>query len=73
MVNQEKIDRVSSLIHDLRQPLNVLRLASGNIRNRIKLGGEEIDLAYLSAKLDAVDQQIANAARLLSQISDEFR
>ncbi|MEY4160827.1 MAG: hypothetical protein RLZZ136_1448 [Pseudomonadota bacterium] len=52
--------------HDLMQPLNVIQLASGNLRSRIlpMLGGDDAD--YLISKLDRIEQQVARMATMLS-------
>lgn len=57
-------------MHDLTQPLNVIRLATGNIRIRIlpQLGAAEAD--YLANKLKRIDLQIDRAAALLAQLCD---
>lgn len=52
------------LLHELKQPLNVIRLATDNIRVRILplLGSAEA--GYLQAKLDRIERQIYRAASL---------
>lgn len=57
----------AKLTHDLRQPLNVVSLAVANLRARLgpRLGGE--DAAYLSEKLDRIEQQVARAAEILER------
>ena len=56
-------------MHELRQPLNIIGLASGNIRARTlkKLSPE--DAAYLAAKLDTIDTEIARAVELAEQLA----
>lgn len=55
-------------LHDLQQPLNVIRLASGNLRLRFdgRLGPEEE--TYLGAKLDRIDEQVIRAARQIEEL-----
>lgn len=55
-------------LHELKQPLNVIRLASGNIRNRIGelLDGTEGD--YLATKLDRIEDQTQRAAEIVEKI-----
>lgn len=60
----------ASFAHELRQPLNIIRLACGNIQARLlpALGRE--DAAYLESKLSRIEQQIARMAELISTRSD---
>ncbi|MBB3862731.1 nitrogen fixation/metabolism regulation signal transduction histidine kinase [Novosphingobium hassiacum] len=52
------------LLHELKQPLNVIRLATDNIRVRILPLLESGEAGYLEAKLDRIERQIHRAARL---------
>jgi signal transduction histidine kinase len=56
------------LLHEIRQPLNVMRLATTNIRNRIGpvLSGE--DGEYLARKLERIEQQIERTAQIAEAI-----
>jgi nitrogen fixation/metabolism regulation signal transduction histidine kinase len=56
------------LLHDLMQPLNVIRLSLGNIRNRIgpRLGAQ--DAAYLAEKLDRMEQQVERASAMIDSL-----
>ena len=51
-------------IHDFRQPLNVIRLATGNIRVRVLPLLTPTDAAYLIAKLDSIDAEVGRAVAL---------
>lgn len=55
-------------IHDIKQPLNVIRLACSNIRTRLTSRMSEEDAAYLVAKLDRIEHQIERAADLLEAL-----
>ena len=58
--------------HDIKQPLNVIQLATGNIRARIlPLLGPE-DAEYLSGKLDRIESQIGRATGLLDDLAVEL-
>lgn len=57
-------------IHDIKQPLNVIRLACGNIRARLTSRMPEDDAAYLSNKLDRIEHQIERAAELLDALKN---
>ena len=62
--------RVSACLHELRQPLNVIGLATGNLRAALcpALSREQAD--YLIAKLDRIDQQVARVAELADQLAE---
>jgi len=55
-------------LHDLKQPLNVIRLASGNICDRLngKIGPEE--WLYLADKLQRIDEQTLRAAKQIDDL-----
>lgn len=67
-MSQEEADAaLAQLMHDLRQPLNVIRLTGGNIRSRLLPLLDEEAGAYLIAKLDRIEDQTQRAARLVDQ------
>jgi nitrogen fixation/metabolism regulation signal transduction histidine kinase len=51
--------------HDLKQPLNVVRLAAENIRVRITPALTDEDALYLNEKLDRIENQICRAVRMI--------
>lgn len=51
-------ERISCLIHDLRQPLGVISMAVENIRLRYKSAPDQVDEAYVTAKLVRILKQI---------------
>lgn len=56
-------------IHDAMQPLNVIRLAAGNIRARV-LSRLEGDLAsYLDEKLERIERQVDRAAAIFDEVA----
>lgn len=64
----EPLDSLSqngTKLHDAKQPLNVIRLAAGNIRTRVVPLLDPKDAAYLVEKLDRIDRQVDRAAALL--------
>lgn len=63
MVNQT--DR--QLAHEARQPLNVISLAVANLRLRISPRLDESDAAYLTEKLDRIEEQVAKTASILGR------
>lgn len=63
--------KVQECLHELRQPLNVIGLATGNLRSALcpGLGKEQAD--YLIAKLDRIDEQVARIASLADQLTGD--
>ncbi len=57
--------RRGSIAHDLRQPLNVIALAVGNVRARIVPGLGEAEAGYLEGKLGRIEEQVARMTELL--------
>ncbi len=55
-------------VHELRQPLNVIGLASGMIRLRILPLLDPAAAAYLIAKLDHIDEEVSRADVLAEQL-----
>lgn len=57
-------------LHQLRQPLNVIRLATANLRRRIEpsLGAE--DREYLVRKLEQIEKQIQRTIEIAEDMLD---
>lgn len=51
--------------HDLRQPLNVMALACANLRSRLSPELQSAERAYLTDKLDRIEEQIARLSSLI--------
>lgn len=68
MDEQDETPESGQILHDLRQPLNVIRLTGGNIRSRIVPQLDEASAAYLVAKLDRIEEQTQRAAQLIEQL-----
>lgn len=66
----EAVSKVADCLHELRQPLNVIGLATGNLRSALcpGLGREQAD--YLMAKLDRIDEQVRRVAQLADQMAE---
>lgn len=65
----ENVSKVSDCLHELRQPLNVIGLATGNLRSALCPGLSREQAGYLSAKLDRIDEQVARVAALADQLA----
>lgn len=70
---QEGSDSIRKVLHDLQQPLNVIRLASGNIRARLAASLDPEEEAYLCEKLDRIDEQILRAAGQIDKLQAIIR
>jgi signal transduction histidine kinase len=65
---------LDQVLHDVRQPLNVIRLTGGNIRSRILPLLDEGSGAYLEGKLDRIEEQVQRAAELIERyMADRHR
>jgi PAS domain S-box-containing protein len=56
----------TGLVHEINQPLNVMRLAVANTLKRLESGAVDID--YLTGKLQRIDAQVDRAARLVEHL-----
>jgi PAS domain S-box-containing protein len=56
----------TSVAHELNQPLNVIRMAAGNVMRRLEKGSA--DAAYLSEKLERIASQTARAAAIIDHM-----
>lgn len=60
-------EKDAKILHDLMQPLNIIRLSCGNIRARMG-GYSAADAEYLAAKLTRIEEQVVRAAELLQDL-----
>jgi len=56
----------TGLVHEINQPLNVMRLAVVNTLKRLESG--VVDIEYLTVKLQRIDAQVERAARLVEHL-----
>jgi nitrogen fixation/metabolism regulation signal transduction histidine kinase len=54
-------------LHEIMQPLNIIRLSCGNIRARMA-GYSAEDAEYLIAKLMRIEEQVVRATELLQDL-----
>jgi PAS domain S-box-containing protein len=59
-------EMATSVAHELNQPLNVIRMAAGNSRQKISKG--TADPEYLIEKLNRIDGQTARAAAIIDHM-----
>ena len=56
-------EMATGLAHEINQPLNVMRMAIANVLKR--LGNGDVQLDYLTEKLQRIDAQVQRAARVV--------
>ncbi|KPY56312.1 PAS-like protein [Pseudomonas syringae pv. solidagae] len=56
----------TGLAHEINQPLNVMRMAVVNVLKR--LGRGDVDIEYLTEKLNRIDTQVQRAARVVDHM-----
>lgn len=55
-------------LHQLRQPLNVIRLATANLRKRVEPSLGEEDREYLARKLEQIEKQIQRTIEIAEEM-----
>jgi nitrogen fixation/metabolism regulation signal transduction histidine kinase len=69
MSKSQELD--AKTLHDVLQPLNIIRLSCGNIRAR--MGGYATDDAeYLITKLMRIEEQVVRATELLQDLKRQY-
>ncbi|WDY58802.1 ATP-binding protein [Pseudomonas sp. PSKL.D1] len=56
----------TGLLHEINQPLNVMRLATGNALKRLESGA--VDTDYLTDKMQRIGAQVARATRMVDHM-----
>lgn len=56
-------------LHEIMQPLNIIRLSCGNIRARMGSYSSE-DAEYLIAKMVRIEEQVVRATELLQELKN---
>ena len=59
-------EMATGLAHEINQPLNVMRMAVVNVLKRLSNGEVEVD--YLTEKLNRIDAQVQRAARVVNHM-----
>jgi len=59
-------EMATGVAHELNQPLNIIRMASGNIRR--KIGKESLNEHYLTEKLERIESQTERAAAIIDHM-----
>jgi len=59
------------MLHDVMQPLNIIRLSCSNIRTRIATKpGDHSE--YIFQKMDRIEEQIVRATQLLQELKTSY-
>jgi signal transduction histidine kinase len=64
----EDRQRIATLLHEIRQPLNMIALSCNNIQNRARLQNGNLNEEYLIAKMNAIMDAVRNSAGILDDI-----
>ncbi|MNP15774.1 C4-dicarboxylate transport sensor protein DctB [compost metagenome] len=59
-------EMATGLAHEINQPLNVMRMAVVNVLKRLSTGEVQVD--YLTDKLNRIDSQVQRAARVVDHM-----
>ncbi len=59
-------EMATDVAHELNQPLNVIRMAAGNVMRKIHKG--EADSEYLLSKLERISAQTERAAAIITHM-----
>ena len=67
----KKLQNVDAkILHDIMQPLNIIRLSCGNIRARMGNSSTD-DAEYLIAKVMRIEEQVVRATELLQNLKTQ--
>lgn len=62
-------DADARTLHEVMQPLNIIRLSCGNIRARMSKYSDE-DAQYLIEKMGRIEEQVIRATHLLQELKN---
>jgi nitrogen fixation/metabolism regulation signal transduction histidine kinase len=62
----------AAALHEIMQPLNVIRLSCGNVRARLSTSSGN-DLDYVREKIARIEEQASRAASLLQKWTQQQR
>lgn len=60
----------AKILHDIMQPLNIIRLSCGNIRARMENTSTD-EAEYLIAKVMRIEEQVVRATELLQNLKTQ--
>jgi hypothetical protein len=68
MTRQDALEQAVCLLHDARQPLNVINLSCANVRARMVNHRDATDPDYLLSKIAKIEKQIETESTILNNI-----
>jgi K+-sensing histidine kinase KdpD len=63
-------DDLGKILHDMRQPISVVRVVTGNIRRRCTPALDDESAQYLNAKLNQIDEQVQRLIQYIELMED---
>lgn len=69
MNNEEKaLKQIATLLHELRQPLNMIMLSSNNVLNRARIENGNLNESYLIDKMDGIISAVLKSSKIIEKI-----
>ncbi|MBS0254073.1 MAG: hypothetical protein JSS36_02390 [Proteobacteria bacterium] len=72
LIRDDARNDLGQMLHELRQPLNVVSLSAGNLRSRLGAELSEEQAAYLHSRLDRIAEQVERASLLLDRMAERL-
>lgn len=70
MNKDERLQQIAALVHELRQPLNLISLTCGNVQKYTDMNKSEISYEYITNKCFKIYAQIDDASRIANEIME---
>lgn len=64
----ESQKQIATLLHELRQPLNMIMLSCNNMQNRAKIANESLDDVYLMNKTNLIISAVQKSSKIIEKI-----
>jgi signal transduction histidine kinase len=65
---KEAQEQIATLLHELRQPLNMIMLSCNNVQNRAKIENGDLSEIYLINKMDQIISAVRKASMIIEKI-----
>lgn len=69
MDKDERLRRIATLVHELRQPLNLISLTCGNIQKQNQSMTGDALKTYIDKKVDSIYSSVAKSSDIIDRIS----
>ena len=63
-------DDLGKILHDMRQPISVVRVVTANIRRRCTPALDNESAQYLNTKLNQIDEQVQRLLKNIDSMDD---